>query len=136
VSATAPPGDLARVRDDPHLVVAIRETAAVIGPFVVPGETPCVRCVELARSDRDPGWPALAAQLAAHTRATDACDIALATLAASVAALHALTWLDSDGTTRPPSAAGIVEYDVDEARLRRRTIRPHPACGCGAAAGA
>lgn len=132
VGSVAAPETLAAVRELPHLLVAVRETSAVVGPFVQPGRTPCVRCVELARADRDPGWPALAAQLAGAGSPVEPCDVVLATLAGALAALHALTWVDGGGAALPPSAAGIVEFDLADGRLRRRSVAPHPACGCGA----
>jgi bacteriocin biosynthesis cyclodehydratase domain-containing protein len=131
VTGVVPPETAAAVRRQVHLVVVVRETTAAVGPFVVPGLTPCLRCVELARSERDPQWPALAAQLAGAPRAVEACDIALATLAASLATLHALTWLDGDEL--PPSAGGVLEVDLEGGRLRRRSVAAHPECGCGAA---
>jgi hypothetical protein len=104
----------------------------------VPGRTPCLRCLQLHRSDRDPAWPALSAQLVGSRRQVEACDIVLATLAASVAAGQVLAWLDSGGpgclTDSPPtSAGGVLELELDGPRVRRRSLAAHPACGCGAA---
>ncbi len=140
-----------------HLLVGVRETTAVIGPLVVPGESACLRCLDLRRTDRDPAWPLIAAQLAAappHAPAP-ACDVALASLAASVAALQALTWIDAGEpalpaptlptTTRPtttlptttlPTTAlpatfdGTLEVTLPDWRIRRRPWSPHPSCGC------
>jgi bacteriocin biosynthesis cyclodehydratase domain-containing protein len=131
-SSVVPPEWLGRVRHRPHLPVVIRETTAVIGPFVVPGETPCLRCVELTRGDRDPTWPVLAAQLIGATPSVEPSDIALASAAASIATLHVLAWLDASGG--PPSTfGGTLELSLTDLRLRRRTIAAHPGCGCGAA---
>jgi hypothetical protein len=47
----------------PHLVVGVRDATAVVGPLVVPGRTACLHCTDLHRTDRDPAWPLLAAQL-------------------------------------------------------------------------
>ncbi|MDQ1679484.1 MAG: hypothetical protein QOI42_343, partial [Frankiaceae bacterium] len=132
VASVAPPETLAVVRRHPHLLVAVRETTAAVGPFVVPGRTACIRCLELSRSDRDRHWPTIAAQLVAGARAPEPCDLALATLAAALAALHALAWIDGDGTDLPPSAGGVMELGLADIRLRRRSLAPHPACGCGA----
>lgn len=129
-SAVALPEVLVAVRGQPHLLVTVRETSASVGPFVLPGQTPCLRCVELARGERDPRWPALAAQLAASTHLVEPCEVALATTAAGIAAMHALTWLDTGEP--PPSAGGLLEVDVTGV-VRRRSVTAHPACGCGAA---
>ena len=48
----------------PHLPMRVRATgASVVGPLVIPGRTSCLVCADLHRTDRDPVWPALAAQL-------------------------------------------------------------------------
>src|SRR5205814_1262273 len=47
-----------------HITVTVRDGAVVVGPLVPPAGSPCLRCVDLHRVDRDPAWPALAAQLA------------------------------------------------------------------------
>lgn len=127
-----PPEWLAVVRHRPHLPVVIRETTAVIGPLVLPGRTPCLRCVELTRGDRDPAWPALAAQLIGDPQGVQPCDVGLASAAASIASLHVLAWLDRGTADPPPSVGGTVELSLVDLRLRRRTVRAHPGCGCGA----
>jgi bacteriocin biosynthesis cyclodehydratase domain-containing protein len=127
-----PPEWLGRVRHRPHLPVVVRETTAVIGPLVLPGRSPCLRCVELARGDRDAVWPALAAQLIGEPPGVEPCDIALASAAASVVALHVLAWLDRGEAGPPPSVGGAVELSLVDLRLRRRTVAAHPGCGCGA----
>ena len=50
-------------RDVPHLPVVVSEAAVTVGPFVEPGDGPCLHCVHLARVDSDAAWPALATQL-------------------------------------------------------------------------
>jgi hypothetical protein len=59
------PGRAARWlgRDVPHLPVVFGERAAVLGPLVTPGTTPCLRCADEHRIDDDAAWPALAVQL-------------------------------------------------------------------------
>ncbi|MGI9157570.1 MAG: hypothetical protein ACR2FG_13215 [Marmoricola sp.] len=51
----------------PHLVLRLSEGVAWIGPFVVPGSTACLRCVDAHHTDSDPRWPLLVAQQAAQT---------------------------------------------------------------------
>ncbi len=126
-----PPEWLRAVRHRPHLPVVIRETLAAIGPLVIPGRTACLRCVELARADRDPAWPALAAQLVGAGRGVEPCDITLAAAAAALAALHLLSWLDDDSAPAPLKG-GVVELSLTDLRLRRQAVRGHPGCGCGA----
>jgi hypothetical protein len=115
-----------------HMVVGVRETTAVIGPLVLPGRTGCLRCGDLHRADRDPAWPIVAAQLVGiRRRREEPCDVVLATVAASVAALQCLAHLDG----RPAAATGAsLELGLTDWRLRRRTWPAHRQCDCGAAA--
>jgi bacteriocin biosynthesis cyclodehydratase domain-containing protein len=129
-SAVPLPEVLVAVRRQPHLLVTVRETTAYVGPFVVPGSTPCLRCVELGRGERDPRWPILAAQLVSSTQTVEPCEVALAATAAGIATMHALAWLDAGEL--PASAGGLLELDTGGS-VRRRSVAPHPACGCGAA---
>ena len=49
--------------DLPHFAI-VRETGAhLVGPFVLPGETPCLRCDELHRIDAERAWAVVAPQL-------------------------------------------------------------------------
>jgi len=50
-------------RDVVHVPVVVSERAVTVGPFVEPGLGPCLYCVQLARTDLDPAWPAIATQL-------------------------------------------------------------------------
>ena len=115
-----------------HLVAGVRETTAVVGPLVLPGRTGCLRCGDLHRADRDPAWPVVAAQLVGiRRRREEPCDVVLATVAASLAALHCLAHLDG----RPSAATGAsLELSLTDWRLRRRSWPAHPRCDCGAAA--
>jgi hypothetical protein len=115
-----------------HLVAGVRETTAVVGPLVLPGRTGCLHCGDLHRADRDPAWPVVAAQLVGiRRRREEPCDVALATVAASLAALQCLAHLDG----RPAAATGAsLELGLTDWRLRRRSWPAHPRCDCGAAA--
>jgi bacteriocin biosynthesis cyclodehydratase domain-containing protein len=119
----------------PHLYAGVRELTGVIGPLVVPGRSSCLRCHDLHRTDRDPGWPRVAAQLAAIERGRQAarapapCDVVLATLVASYATMHALEFLDG---RLPPSVDGTLEIDSPSGSVRRRSWSAHPACPCDA----
>jgi len=117
----------------PHLLAEVRDTVGVVGPLVLPGRTTCLRCTELTRTDLDPDWPALAAQLATSTRHRDACDGPLAVMVAAQAALQVLLLVD--GTADPASVGGTLELTLPDWRWRRRSWPLHPACGCARAAG-
>ncbi|WP_425954899.1 TOMM precursor leader peptide-binding protein [Xylanimonas sp. McL0601] len=108
-----------------HLTVAVREADVVVGPFVLPGVTPCARCAELHRADEDPVWPALATQL----RQTEELpqETTLAAGAAALAAAQVLAHLDG---LRPASAGALVELALPQVLPRTHELRPHPRCGC------
>jgi hypothetical protein len=113
----------------PHLFAGVREATGLVGPLVLPGRSSCRRCHDLHRTDRDPAWPAVAAQLRAGSRTrTTACDVVLATAVAAQASLQVLAFLDGD--PQPPTVDGTLEIGQEDGRVRRRSWTPHPACGC------
>ena len=128
VGFAAAPEVLAAVRRRTHLFVAVRDVTAVVGPLVVPGHTPCLRCLELGRGERDPAWPRLAAQLVGEPAAVDPCDVVLATAAAALAAGQLLAFVD--GVERPATMGGVLEIGPVDGRVRRRSVSSHPGCGC------
>lgn len=127
-SGEALPEIVSGVRREPHLLACVRETVGLVGPLVLPGLTPCLRCVALGRGERDPHWPVLSAQLIGSPT-TEPCDVALASVVASLASMQALAYIDDE---QPPTIGGLLEFDPLRSSLRRRTVDAHPACGCGA----
>ena len=131
----------------PHLPSPLLETTATVGPLVTPGEGPCLRCLDLHRCDRDPGLAGRGCPAQPRRRdgsrtrlrsATDACDVVLATCAASLAALMALAWLGAPARAARTSGDGIDGRARDGVRppaprpaaRDRATYSPHPRCGC------
>lgn len=114
----------------PHLPASVDGQQAVVGPLVLPGRTGCLRCADLHRTDRDPGWPALAVQLGARPRRRITSDVALCVATAGVAAGQALAHLDQQ---RPATVGASLEWQLPDWRLRRRSWLPHHQCDCGAA---
>lgn len=106
-------------RRRPHLQLGLREGVAVIGPFVPAQGGPCLRCVDLHRHDRDPGW-------ADPTVTSEPATVAVVLAATAYAAAEALTFLDG-GT--PESLGAAVEISRP-GHHRRRSWSPHPACQC------
>jgi hypothetical protein len=146
---SAPPGPLARVdlvvlapcRPDqleearrqvqpgtPHLLAEVRETVGVVGPLVLPGRSACLSCLDLTRTDLDPDWPSLAAQLALPSRGRVACDAPLSLAVAAQAAFQVLALVD--GTTDPAAIGGTLELALPDWRWRRRSWPVHPDCAC------
>jgi hypothetical protein len=112
-------------RRQPHLPVAIREGAAVIGPFVPRAGAPCLNCVDLHRKERDAGWPELSAQFAGP--APEPCGVATILAATAYATAEALAFLDGGA----PETLGAAVEIAAPGRFRRRTWPPHPRCECG-----
>ncbi|WP_438490442.1 ThiF family adenylyltransferase [Streptomyces sp. S186] len=115
----------------PHLYAGVLEGTGVVGPLVVPGVSACAGCDELRRTDAEPAWPRLLAQWRSGrgTPAVPACDAALATAVAGLAAVQALAFLDGEP---PPCMGARMELPLPCASVRTVRIAPHPDCGCGA----
>ena len=114
----------------PHLAASASEAIGVVGPLVLPGSSACLRCLDLARTERDPAWPLILAQLASQPVADPrACDTVLATMVAAQAAAQALAFLDQ-GAGAAAVTNGTLELVLPGWQWRRRTWPPHPQCGC------
>ncbi|UYP17780.1 hypothetical protein OED52_13980 [Rhodococcus sp. Z13] len=110
----------------PHLAVRIRDGHGVVGPFVFPGRSSCLRCADLVRTDLDPSWPRLAAQLYGRPgRAGRA--VAAATAAVAVGQLDA--YFSTDPAVRP-MVDRTVEIDLHAHRITTRRWFRHPECDC------
>lgn len=111
-----------------HLVAGVRESAAIVGPLVLPGETSCLQCADLHRGDRDPDWPLLALQLTGEDRRrAPAAEVALALTAVGIAGMQALAFLDGrEVATR----GATLELAPPAWRIRRRPWPYHPRCDC------
>lgn len=114
----------------PHLYAGVVEGTAVVGPLVLPGATACAGCLDRDRTDRDPTWPRMLAQWrSGRQRHVPACDLALSTAVAGLAAGHALAFLD--GAT-PATAGARWEATMPGFDWHPRPLWPHHACPCGA----
>ncbi len=113
-----------------HLSVVIGEASVRVGPLVVPGRTACLRCLDLHRTDADPCWPAVAAQLAAApARAARTEETTLALMAAACAATQVLAHVDGRPAT---THGGALEIALPLGLPVAQQWAPHPRCGCGA----
>jgi hypothetical protein len=115
----------------PHLAASASEAIGVVGPMVLPGRSACLRCLDLARAERDPAWPLILAQLASQAAADPlACDTVLATMVAAQAAAQTLAFLDQGAEAAAAVTNGTLELVLPGWQWRRRTWQPHPRCGC------
>jgi hypothetical protein len=116
------------VRDDiAHLWLAVLPRAVRIGPFVEPGRTACLRCVDAHLGERDARRATVLHQLEELPVAPyGGWDPLLVQLAAAWAVRDVVRRLDG----RPPalrSASVIVSADLE---VTRRDWLRHPHCGC------
>lgn len=109
----------------PHLLASCQEQIGRVGPLVVPGRTPCRRCVTLARRDRDPGWAEVWRQL--EVSASPDAESSLVGMTAHLAVAHILDWL-TGGV--PATLTGVVELTSPQGGVRVVPTAPHPECGC------
>jgi hypothetical protein len=107
----------------PHLAVGVRDGVAIVGPLVPTEGGPCLRCLDLHRTDRDPAWPRLAAQL---IRSPAPCAAATLRTAAGFAVAEVLAFLDGGS----PTTVGTTVEINGVAPWRRREWTNHPSCGC------
>ena len=120
--------DQAMADGRPHLWVSVRDLVGVVGPFVEPGSSACLRCVDRSRADLDPCWPTLLDSASVPRRLVHACDPLLATLVATWAVQAVSVWASGltpqtrDRTLEIPLGPGVTEC------VRHH---PHPTCGCG-----
>lgn len=107
-----------------HLVVRLEPDRAVVGPLVLPGRSPCVRCQDLNRCRLDSAWPHLLAQLC---RESVRPEPTLLAWAATNAAVQVRCWLAGG---LPETAGSTLELGLADFRLRSRNWPGHPGCGC------
>lgn len=118
----------------PHLLVRLAEGRAVLGPFVVPGQTPCLRCIDAHLTDEDAAWPLLVEQYSRSACSDrpdgipEPVDAALAALAVAWAARDLASY--AEGGT-PGTWGSTVRIAPRLETVETRRWPPHPRCGCG-----
>ncbi|MET0838648.1 MAG: TOMM precursor leader peptide-binding protein [Marmoricola sp.] len=120
-------------RGTSHVVVRLVDGAALVGPFVSPGRTACLRCIDAQLSIGDPDHVAVTSRYVratSHPRedgATDNSDPVLATLALAWAVRDVVAHLDG---RRPALWSRTLFLDPDPARGGVQDWSRHPECGC------
>jgi hypothetical protein len=130
VAVGAPPADeLQQWMSDgiPHFLLEDPDCASInIGPLVLPGRTPCWRCISLAKEDQNFLWREIQRQRM-ESQPTEV-PVAVAHHVAGLAGLELLRFIDS-GQSQLIGAMMRVDYHApgdSETTLFTR----HPACGC------
>ena len=118
----------ALVRDEvPHLLVRDHGDALVLGPFVVPGATACLRCVDCHHGDADPRRALVVEQVATQPPLVPvAHDASLRAVALSLAVRDLVTFVEGG---EPATWSSTIRVTAALDLVPRRWLR-HPACGC------
>ncbi len=107
-----------------HLVVRTDADRAIVGPLVLPGHSPCVRCLDMMRCQFDAAWPRLLAQLcqtvSEPVSLLRAWAVATATLQVQAVVAGAV----------PDSLGRTLEVSLSTPVLVSLSIPAHPECGC------
>lgn len=118
----------------PHLLVTGSAAGRRLGPFVEPGRTACLRCVDAHEAELDPRRPFLVEQAARAAEAAAAAgadpthpvDPLLDRLALTWAVRDLCRYLEGD---EPSTWSTTVDLGPTEAPRVVRWLR-HPHCGC------
>lgn len=111
----------------PHLIVSGDASGMRIGPFVDPGRTACVRCVDAHESLQDPRRPLLLAQAARqHASVRPPRDAALDAMALAWAARDLARFVEGDRPSTWSTTADLGPRDGPSLIEWGR----HPDCGC------
>ncbi|MGV1036080.1 MAG: hypothetical protein ACOYD0_03495 [Candidatus Nanopelagicales bacterium] len=118
-----------------HQVVGTGEVGARVGPLVLPGRTPCLRCEQLAERDWDPDWLAIGRHQALDGKADGLADPVLTWLVAAEAIrqLRAVMVAESPrvrDSRRWSSIGGVLGVCEGGDAWTRRPLSRHRACGC------
>lgn len=116
------------VRDDvPHLLVRDHGHELVVGPFVVPGATACLRCVDCHHGDLDPRRALVVEQVATEPPLTPAVpDPSLRSVALSLAVRDVVSFVEGEV---PGTWSSTIKVTRELDLLPTRWLR-HSACGC------
>jgi hypothetical protein len=126
---TPPPVQLQQWMSDgiPHLLIENPDCSSInVGPLVLPGSTPCWRCISLAKEDQNKIWREIERQWMSAAPAE--VPVAVAHHVAGLAALELLRFVDS-GESQLIGQGLRVDYHSPCA-IETKLFPRHPACGC------
>jgi len=111
----------------PHLVIEPAECASLfIGPLVIPGITPCLRCVRLIRHEREILWDEI--ELNRLTHAPSEVPVSVAHYVAGLITLELLSYIDREKSQLLGACLTIDFHNL--ATTERTLYTRHLACGC------
>jgi hypothetical protein len=110
----------------PHLLVSGGGGERRIGPFVEPGRTACLRCVDAHEAEADPRRPFLVEQAALASAGGEPVDPVLDRLALAWAVRDLCRYVEG---AEPSTWSATVDVGPAEGPHLVRWLR-HPRCGC------
>lgn len=113
--------------DIPHLNVVRDAGGLQVGPLVIPGATPCLRCDDLWKLAKHPEWPAVATQLADRPPATLPIEVEWLG-ALQVGLLGAAFFASRNPRTPLGLARQLIDATSGEITVIPRSF--HDGCGC------
>jgi hypothetical protein len=112
--------------DRPHLLLSLDARRARLGPFVVPGVTACLRCLDAHLGEEDPRRALVLEQLEDSDATPGPYDPVLAHAATALAVRDLTSYAEGD---RPATWSATITVGAD-LTLPTRTWTRHPHCGC------
>ena len=112
--------------DQPHLLLSLGAQRARLGPFVVPGVTACLRCLDAHLGEQDPRRALVLEQLEDSDTAPGPYDPVLAHAATALAVRDLTSYAEGE---RPATWSATITVGADLA-LPHHTWLRHPHCGC------
>jgi hypothetical protein len=112
--------------DQPHLLLSLGAQRARLGPFVVPGVTACLRCLDARLGEQDPRRALVLEQLEESDAAPGPYDPVLAHAASALAVRDLTSYAEGE---RPATWSATITVGADLSLPHRAWMR-HPHCGC------
>jgi bacteriocin biosynthesis cyclodehydratase domain-containing protein len=113
----------------PHLLVRAIESEIVLGPFVVPGLTACLRCLDLHLPNDDPRHPSQTTRRPGprNDGVPDPINAAVLTMALGWAVSDLIAYAEGD---RPSTWSSTVRLTAGASGFETVRQLRHPQCGC------
>lgn len=111
----------------PHLIIDNPDSARIsLGPIVIPGQSPCARCISIALEDQNPAWREISMQKL--IKPAKEVPVAVAHHIAGLAGLELLRFID-EGQSDLIGKCARIDYHRPTISVQQSFTR-HPACGC------
>lgn len=114
--------------DTPHLVISESEGVVRVGPFVEPGHTACLRCIDAHLSEDDPRHGLIVAQQAKPSTESPMLtpyDESQRLLAIALGIVDVVAYIEGD---QPATWSATI--DICSSGLPATSWKRHPLCGC------